>query len=83
MQASGEPYWAYLAVKPSRAKAFRDAIRSGQLQLQDYGEIICWGEGEDVPAEMRQKMEQEHRVNHTLQEEILAIAKQQRSKKKK
>src|SRR5687768_4593585 len=38
----GTPYYAYVAVPPSKYRAFLDATRRGQaMVLSEYGRVIC------------------------------------------
>lgn len=76
-QPNGKPYWAYMCIKPSMAKAFKEARDSGKINLEDYGTIIEWGEDEHVPDETQKRMEREFGANHNYEQQLLdAIAKQ-------
>lgn len=68
---NGHSYWAYVCIKPSRAKAFADARANGTLNLEDYGSIIEWGEGEDPPKEVRDRMRQQFGMRDDFEEELL------------
>lgn len=50
------PFWAYMAIRPSDALEFKRARDSGTLNLEDFGTIIDWGEGEDPPEEVKTHM---------------------------
>ncbi|MFO0390200.1 MAG: hypothetical protein ACK502_10870 [Alphaproteobacteria bacterium] len=53
----GSPFWAYLVIRPSMAKAFADARDSGApMDLADYGTIVETGEGVEVPTEVQKRM---------------------------
>jgi hypothetical protein len=67
----GRPFWAYMCIKPSMAKAFKDARDKGRFNLEDYGTIIEWGEGSDVPPTTRQRMEREYGVCHDYEKQLL------------
>lgn len=67
----GKPFWAYMCIKPSMAQAFKDARDMGTFRLEDYGTILELGEGEEVPAGIKQRMEREYGVNHGYEEELL------------
>src|SRR5579871_3402373 len=70
-----KPFWAYICIKPSMAQAFREAREKGNFSLEDFGSIIEMGAGQDVPAEVMQRMESQYGVNHRFEEELLkAIA---------
>ncbi|MCI5050045.1 MAG: hypothetical protein MRY32_06905 [Rickettsiales bacterium] len=70
--ASGEDYWAYLKIHPSKAKAFKKAQKKGAFQLEEYGEVIEWGKGADVPDSVKARMEEEG-ANHQFEEEAREI----------
>ena len=66
-----EPFWAYVCVKPSMAKAFKEARDSGKINLQEYGAIIEWGRGDIVPAEVKKRMERDFAVNHHYERDLI------------
>lgn len=70
LMASGEPYWAYVNIPAIRVKAFQKARRLGAFRLEDYGEILAWGQGADVPDEVKARMEREHGVNHGFESQV-------------
>jgi hypothetical protein len=70
----GKPFWAYMQVKPSMAKAFREARESGECDLEDYGTVVEWGEGQDVPPRIKVRMERNHGIRHNYEREILKMA---------
>ncbi len=76
-RADGEPFWAYLELSATKAKAFRKAQRSGAFNLEDFGEIVEWGLGTDVPPDVKTRMEREHGVNHQFEEEARQVLAQQ------
>lgn len=56
---SGEPFWVFVAVKPSMYKDFLAAQRDGSLNLHafaPYGEIIVSGDGKSPPDEVTIKV---------------------------
>lgn len=70
VRADGDPYWAYLQLSPLKVKLFKKAQESGSFQLEEYGEIIEWGVGEQVPSDIMQRMERDHHVNHDFEKEL-------------
>ena len=59
--ADGTPYWAYVKMSPLKGEAMQAARASGQpFQLQDFGEIIRWGKGDQVPRKIKKEMEAEY-----------------------
>lgn len=68
---SGKPYWAYMCVKPSQAQAFKEARERGGFDLEEYGSIIEWGEGNEPPEDVRRRMEREYGMRHDFEERLL------------
>jgi hypothetical protein len=59
----GGPYWCYVAVKPSRYQAFREAMASmryhiKQFEQDNYGEIVVSGEGDRPPSDISKQVAQ-------------------------
>jgi hypothetical protein len=57
----GGPYWCYVAIKPSRYEAYRQAMASMSYNMQNfdkdnYGEVIVSGEGDRPPSEITKKV---------------------------
>lgn len=69
--AAGKIFWAYMCIKPSMAKAFRDA-GLGTFNLEDFGTIIEYGEGEEVPEQVRSRMERYYGVDHHYETTLAA-----------
>jgi hypothetical protein len=63
----GHDFWAYVCIKPSMAKAFREACESGTFNLENYGTVVEYGEGEEVPEHVRNRMEQFYGANHNYE----------------
>jgi hypothetical protein len=56
----GSPYWAYVAVKPSKYSEFMQlAARRTPIRLGDYGAILKYGFDPDVPSQVREEMKRE------------------------
>lgn len=66
----GRRFWAYMQLKPSMAEAFHEAQESGCFALEDYGTVIAFGEGEEVPVEIQRHMEREFGVNHHYEDDL-------------
>ncbi len=74
-QDDGKPFWAYVCVKPSMAKSFKEARDKGAFNLEEFGTIIEHGNGSDVPADIRKRMERDYGVKHDYESQLLkAIA---------
>ncbi|GEM_PF-3276482 len=70
-RGDGSPYWAYVQLAPTKAKAFKAAQAAGEaFDLEDFGEILAWGTDADVPADVQQRMEREHRVSHDFEQDL-------------
>lgn len=67
----GREFWAYMCIKPSMAKAFRDACQ-GIFNLEDYGTIIEYGEGKDVPGAVRERMQRYYGIDHDYEATLTA-----------
>ena len=68
---NGQPFWAYMCVKPSMAKAFKEARDKGNFDLENHGTIIEWGDGTEVPADIKARMERDYGVNHNYEAELI------------
>jgi hypothetical protein len=71
-RADDSAFWAYVELSGTKAKSFRKAQASGAFNIEDYGTIIEWGMGEDVPADVQERMEREQGVNHLFEDEARA-----------
>ncbi len=67
----GDPFWAYVCVKPSRAKDFKEAQDRGNFQLEEYCTIMEAGGGYDVPPEVMERMERDYGVNHNFENDLI------------
>ena len=59
MLDNGNPFWVYVAVKPSKYQPFLAAQKDGSLDLHQFdgfGEIIVSGEGRLPPDEVTLKV---------------------------
>lgn len=57
----GTPYWAYIAVKPSKYKDFkRLTSQHAPINLSDYGNILKYGFDKQVPDYVKEEMKREH-----------------------
>lgn len=56
----GSHYWSYVAVDKPRFAAFKKALASGNIRVQDYGKILAWGKGETPPEGTRQWLSTEY-----------------------
>ncbi len=65
--ADGRDYWAYVEMSPAKFTSFQKAKTQGGFTMQDFGEVVEWGEGAEVPEEVRARMEAENGVRHGLE----------------
>lgn len=70
------PCWAYMCIKPSMAKPFKEARDKGLFDIEDYGAIIESGEGVEPPDEVKQRMEREYGMNHHYEDDLLKTIQQ-------
>jgi hypothetical protein len=73
-------FWAYLGIKPSMAKAFHEACASGCFNLEDFGTVIEYGEGVQIPSAVQKRMERYYGVDHEYEahlRETLAVLQEQ------
>jgi len=67
----GKPCWAYMCVKPSMAKPFKDAREKGGFNLEEYGSVIEYGQGVEPPDAIKMRMEKEYGMNHHYEDDLL------------
>lgn len=48
-QADDKPFFAYVLIKPSKMKDFEQAQKNPPYRVQDYGQILLWGESAEPP----------------------------------
>ena len=73
--ASGNPFWVFVAVKPSKYIAFIEAQKAGTLNLYEFspfGEIIVSGEGKNPPDEVTIKVAEMYQTDTQKLKEKLA-----------
>ncbi len=60
----GTPYWAYIAVTPSKYKEFKRITAEHQpILLTDYGNILKYGFDKQVPDSVKEEMNREYGCN--------------------
>ena len=61
---SGEPFYAFLKIKPSRFAAFEEAQGAGfSFDLQDYGEILAYDYADMPPQKILDEMRKKYGNN--------------------
>jgi hypothetical protein len=56
---TGNPFWCYVAVKPSQFEAFKKAETAGKIDLYnfaEFGEVIVSAEGKTPPDDVTRKV---------------------------
>lgn len=53
----GKPAWHYVLVKSHLLKDFCDKVKSGTIDVKDYGHILCKGWGKDPPELLHNKLQ--------------------------
>ncbi|MEZ5690726.1 MAG: hypothetical protein R3D71_03545 [Rickettsiales bacterium] len=69
--SDGKPCWAYMCIKPSMAKSFKEARDKGNLNLEEFGTIIEHGDGQEPSEEVKHRMETEYGMNHNYENDLL------------
>lgn len=72
----GSSHWAYASIPFTKYEAFKAAEAKGDYDLGVYGRIVEHGAGKEPPAEIIQKMKDEHGADHKFEEELNEIMKQ-------
>ena len=70
---SGESQWAYASIPLTKYDAFKAAEAKGHYDLGEFGRIMEHGEGSEPPADIIQKMKDEHGADHKFEDELDAM----------
>ena len=57
---NGRPAWYYVQVGRKKLPFYERAIKSGSLDLRDYGEILNAGWGAEPPKEVAEQMKEQY-----------------------
>ncbi len=77
----GRPYYAYMAVKPSRYREFYELTSARKaIVLNDFGNIIEGGFEESPPANIVQRMRNEYGFDENYEKAIKEEVSRQRGK---
>ena len=52
--ADGVHFWSYVAVDKPKFPAFKKALDTGSIRVQDYGIVLMWGAGDAPPKDAKQ-----------------------------
>jgi hypothetical protein len=72
----GKPCWAYMCIKPSMAKSFKEAREKGAFNLEEYGSVIEHGEGSEPPEDVKKIMERDYGMNHNYEDDLLRVVEE-------
>lgn len=79
--ATNDPFWAYLAIPPSKYLSFKQAEAAGGYAMSDYGQVIEMGTGAtEPPADIKRKMEKDFNVNHNFEADVRKKAEELQAK---
>lgn len=68
---NGKPCWAYMCIKPSMAKSFKEARDKGAFDIEEYGSLIECGDGVEPSDEIKIRMERDYGINHHYEDDLL------------
>jgi hypothetical protein len=78
--ASGRPYYAYIAVKPSKYREFYERTKAREtMRLGDYGKIIVYGYETKPPAGVVQHMKEKYSFDDEYEAKLQAEVARQRT----
>jgi len=76
----GRPYYAYIAVRPSLYKKFRQLTAARQtIILRDYGEVLEAGFASSPPPEIVQKMKDQYGCDPDYEDNLVKEALKQQA----
>lgn len=68
----GQKYWAYAAILPSKYSALKEAEKTGNYDLGDYGDVLFWGNESAPPPEVKAEIEQLLNASSNFEQELTA-----------
>ncbi len=78
--ANGRPYYAYIAVKPSKYREFYERTKAREtIRLGDYGKIIVYGYETKPPAGVVQHMREKYGYDDEYEAKLQAEVARQRT----
>ena len=79
--ASGRPYYAYLAVKPSKYREFCERTEAREsIRLSDYGKIVVYGYETKPPPGVTKHMQDKYGFDEQYEARLKEEISQQRKK---
>ncbi len=71
IQNDGKPYWAYVAVRPSKYHEFMEYTREQRtVKLADYGRVLRYGLGTEIPDTIKKEMKARYRCDDAYLEKL-------------
>ncbi|MGE0753545.1 MAG: hypothetical protein AB7L92_00100 [Alphaproteobacteria bacterium] len=78
---SGRPYYAYIAVKPSKYREFCERTEAREaIRLTDYGKLVVYGYESTPPAEVKQHMRKKFGFDDEYEKRLRQELHRQREK---
>jgi hypothetical protein len=75
----GRPWWAYIAVRPSRYDEYLLARKGHQaILLSDYGTVLKYGFNAEVPLTAKEEMKERYGFDEHFRENLLRDIQQAR-----
>jgi len=59
-QSDGLPYWSYALIDEAKLAAFKKALATGRIHVQDFGKVLVWGEGAEPPPHVVQELKDKY-----------------------
>ncbi len=55
----GDKRWYYVVVDRLKQERFTQALASGNLDIEEFGKILKWGQGENPPPHIKEELKKE------------------------
>ena len=59
----GEPCWHYIEVEKNKLRDFKEKLKTGSMELTEYGKVVFSGWGQEPSAEIQEKVAQMYKVD--------------------
>ncbi len=86
MLENGNPFWVFVAVKPSKYQPFLTAQKEGKIDLYQFdafGELIVSGEGKSPPDEVTLKVAEMYQTDPSTLFQPIDVEKEVEKRTKK
>ena len=71
--ANGKAFFAYIRLKPSEYMDYKMKLERGEPVNPNSYEILEYGWGENPPAHLMQRMEEQYGVDHDFEKNVRAL----------